>query len=104
MEKTSNYFLISITIILLLAIITTKTVMALNERHEEKSIYAMKTKVEYYAKRCYLENNCTGTITLNDLYTKGYITSEVVDPITKEVINPNIKINYDNNVITINWE
>ena len=75
----------------------------MDRRHNERSIYAMESKVEYYAKRCYLESVCTGSITLNDLYTNGYIKDEVINPVTKEVVDKNLVINYINSQIVINW-
>lgn len=102
-KEVSNSLIISIILLLIVAIIVTKTVMVVNQRHDDKSLYSMKSNIEYYAKRCYLENKCEGTITLNDLYTKGYIRKQVVNPVTKEVLNPNITINYVNDSIVVNY-
>lgn len=102
MEKISNFNIILLTLVILVVLVVTKTYITVNERHEEKAIYAMESKVEYYAKRCYLEGNCSGTISLQDLYDKGYL-NEVVNPVTSEVINSNLKINYVDDEIKIDW-
>lgn len=102
-QKVSNFLIFTITLIIILIIVATKTIMTMNERHDDRLIYAMESKVEYYAKRCYLESSCTGEITLNDLYNKGYLKEEIINPVTKEVINADTKINYINSEILINW-
>ena len=102
-KKISNFMLIFVTLIIISVMIITKTVFVLNERHEEKLIYAMHTKVEYAAERCYLDNKCQGVATLQMLYDNEYITDEVVDPITKEVISHDLEIKYEEEKIVINW-
>ena len=102
-KKVSNSLILLITIVIILVVIITKTIIVINDRHEERQIYAMKTKVEYYAKRCYLEEKCKDTITLQTLYDNKYIEEEVVDPITKEVISHDLEIKYVDNKIVINW-
>lgn len=102
MKKISNFNILFITICILTAIITATTTIRINEAHEEKLIYAMKSKVEYYAKRCYLENKCSSEITLSMLYEKGYL-EEIYHPVTKEQIDPNTLIRYDGKKVTIDW-
>jgi len=102
-KRLSNYFLLVSTIIIVLVILITKTVVIMSQRHEDKAMYSMRTKIEYNAKRCYLEEKCTDTITLQKLYDEGYINEEVINPITKEVINHDLEIKYDNDRIVINW-
>ena len=102
-KRISNTFIIVITFLIITTFIITKTIILINENHENKQIYAMKSKVEYYAKRCYLEEKCSGEITLQTLYDNKYITSEVVNPITKEVIDSNLSIKYEDGKVVINW-
>ena len=102
-KRISNLAIIIITLILIGVIVITKTVIVINEQHEERQIYSMHTSVEYYAKRCYLEEKCNGTVTLQTLYDNEYLKEEVVNPITKEVINHNLEIKYENDNIIINW-
>ena len=101
--KISRFTIFIVTVAILLIYVTTVTTVELNRRHEEKLIYSMETKIEYYAKRCYLENNCKGMITLKDLYERKYLT-EVVHPVTKEIIDETTTISYVDNKIIINWK
>ena len=102
-KKISNFAIFIITIMLIGVIVITKTVVVIKERHEERLLYSMHTSVEYYAKRCYLEGKCNGTITLQMLYDNEYLTEEVVNPVTKEVINHDLEIKYVDEKVVINW-
>lgn len=102
MVKVSRFTIIIIVISLLVALVITATTIELNQRHEERLIYAMETKIEYYAKRCYLENNCKDEITLQDLYDRDYL-DEVIHPVTKEILDPTIKIEYIDDKVNIKW-
>lgn len=102
MEKLSNYTILITTIFILIVIIIVASIIKINNNYDEKLLYAMKTKVEYYAERCYLEKNCSGEITLSTLYDRDYL-EEIVNPVTKEIIDYNTVINYNNGVIIINW-
>jgi hypothetical protein len=102
-KRISNYLLFVTTLTLVAVLVITKTVVVIHDRHDEKLLYAMHSKVEYYAKRCYLEERCMGPVTLETLYENDYIKEEVVNPITKEVVNHNLQINYENEKVVINW-
>jgi hypothetical protein len=102
-KKISNFTILLVTIVICGVMVISKTVMVLKNRHEEKLMFSMHTKVEYYAKRCYLEGKCSGNIILNDLYEKEYLKEEVVNPITKEVLDKNIIIRYEDEEVVINW-
>ena len=73
------------------------------KNHEDKLMYSMTSTVEYYAKQCYLDDVCKDTITLNILYENKYLT-EVINPVTKEVIDPNLKLEYKDGKIVVDWE
>ncbi len=102
MKKISNFTIVFVTLCIIVIIISTTTTARINEEHEKKLIYAMQSKIEYYTKRCYLENRCADEITLNMLYENGYL-EEVYHPVTKEQIDPNTKIKYDGKKVTIYW-
>jgi hypothetical protein len=102
-KKLSNYMIFVATLAIIAVFLITKTVMVINDRHEEKQLYAMHSKVEYYAKKCYLDDICKDKITLEILYENGYLTEEVVNPITKEVIDHGLEIYYENEKVVINW-
>lgn len=100
--RISNFSIFFINVCLLIIIVITCTTIKINQEHEEKMLYAMKTKIEYNAKRCYLEDKCHDEVTLDDLYQLNYL-SEVVNPVTKEILDKNIKINYIDNKIIVKY-
>jgi hypothetical protein len=102
-KRISNYLLFITTISIVAVIIITKTVVVIHDRHDEKLLYAMHSKVEYFAKRCYLEERCFGPVTLENLYENDYIKEEVVNPITKEVVDHNLQIDWQDGKVVINW-
>ena len=102
-QRVSNFTIIFIVILGLLAVIGVFTVIKIQKNHEDKLIYAMESKVEYYAEKCYLDNICKDTITLNILYENKYL-DEIINPVTKEVIDPNLKIEYKEDKIVVDWE
>lgn len=102
MRRISNTFIIFITICILTCFIGYKTFIQAKKEHDELLIYALESKVEYKAKRCYLEKKCKGIITLKDLYDKKYL-EELINPVTKEVINSNTSISYNQDKIKVNW-
>lgn len=101
--KISRFTIFLITSCLLIVVVVTASTIKINERHEEKLISSMESKISYYAKRCYLENRCKDVVTLKDLYELGYLT-QIVHPVTKEIIDENISIEYKDSNIIINWE
>ena len=101
-QRVSNFTIIFFVIIALIIVVGIFTVLKIEKIHEEKLIYSMETTVEYKAERCYLEGICKDTITLGILYENKYLT-EVINPVTKEVIDPNLKLEYIDNKIKIDW-
>ncbi len=103
MEKVSNILIFFCTICILAVIVITRTTMKITEHHEEKLIYAMETKIQVNAKRCYLENKCSGVVTLEYLYKNKYL-DEIVNPVTKEVLNKESTVEYKDSKIIINYK
>ncbi len=103
-KRISNFSLISIAIVASMFIVIITTIIKIRDNQNDKLLYAMESKIKYYAKRCYLENNCEGEISLKELYDKKYINEEIVNPVTKEILDGNIKISYFNNEIILNLE
>lgn len=102
-KRISNFEILSFAIIISVIIIIIGSINKVINNHNEASLYAMQSKVEYYAKRCYLENNCTEVMTLKELYEKNYITETIVNPNTKEIISDDLEIKYIDGNIIINW-
>lgn len=102
-KRISNLSIIFIVILALLAVIGVFTVIKIQKNHEDKLMYSMTSTVEYYAKQCYLDDICKDTITLSVLYENNYLT-EVINPVTKEVISPDLKIEYKDGRIVVDWD
>ncbi len=103
MGKISNFALFFVTVCSLVVLVITTSTVKLTKLHEERLIYSMQSRVEYYAKRCFLEDKCKGDITLNTLYENQYL-KELIHPVTKEVLNENMKIQFVNNEVKVDWE
>jgi hypothetical protein len=102
-QRVSNFTIIFFVVLALIIVIGIFTVIKIQKIHDDKLIHAMESKVEYKAERCYLEGICKDTITLNVLYENNYLT-EVINPVTKEVIDSNLKIEYIDEKIVIDWK
>lgn len=103
MGKISNVFILFGTICILAVIVITRTTMKITEHHEEKLIYATNTKIQVKAKRCYLENKCSGIVTLEHLYKNKYL-DEIINPVTKEVVNKDSTVEFVDGKIIINYK
>ncbi len=101
--KMSRFTIVFSTMCILIIVVISVTTMRITDEHERKLIYAMESKVEYYAKRCYLEGICKDEITLEVLYQNNYL-DEVSHPVTKEIIDHNLKIKYTDEKVQIDWQ
>lgn len=102
MKQISNLFIIFVSICCLIGLIGIKTYIKLKDKHDKLMMYALETKVEYQAKRCYIDKICKGEVNLKYLYDKKYL-EPLVNPVTKEVINEHTTINYEKDTIKIKW-
>lgn len=93
MEKKKNNFLY-IVLGVLLVLLLLAAIKALNNHHE-KEYLVVNNKILESAKKCYLNKECEGDITLKDLYDKGYL-DKVFDPVTKEAIDEKKCITFEN--------
>lgn len=97
MEKNKIKFYIPIIIILFILL---ATVYKINKNREEKLYDVLYGEIEFFAKSCYLNKECEGTITLQTLYDKNYLEIKY-DPVTKEILDSDIEIEYINEEINI---
>lgn len=102
MKRISNFSIIVMSLVISIVIVITSTTISLTKDRSDLLMYALNTKIEYAFKRCRLENRCSNDITLEMLYENGYLT-ELVNPITKEVIDKNTSINYINGETIIDY-
>ncbi len=91
-KKKINFLFIIISALIVLFI--AGAIKTLNNHHE-KEYLVVNSKILQKAKECYLKGDCTGEITLKDLYDKKYLDIQI-DPVTKENMNDNTCIKYEN--------
>ena len=94
-KKTNVYFVIYCLLLILLSIIT---IYKINKNHEKKLYDVLYSEIEYKAKKCYLDKVCSDSFTLSFLYENNYLDI-MYDPISKEELNKNMKINIENNKV-----
>ena len=92
--------IVSVIVILLILLITGVTIHKLVVRHNEKLYNVLYSEIKYKANRCYLEEKCGKNIILKDLYDKGYL-EVMYDPISKEELDKNLKIEISDDKIII---
>ena len=68
------------------------------KEHINKLYLVVDNEIKDASKKCYLEKQCEGEITLDVLIQKGYIDI-VIDPITKEEISRDKCLKYENNEV-----
>lgn len=68
------------------------------QNHVDKLYLVLDNEIKESAKKCFLDKNCEGEITLGDLKNKGYI-DVLVDPISKEEISKDKCLKYENNEV-----
>lgn len=90
----------NILIIIMLICLISLTIYKLNKRHENKLYDVLYSKIEYQAKKCFLDKNCENNITLEELYNKEYLEIQY-DPISKEELNPKTEIKIKDEKIEI---
>lgn len=88
-----NKIMVSGTIIIIILMIGIPTYINVKRDHDKKMIKTIELKITKAAKDCYLENQCSGQITLGDLYNKNYLDKQV-NPVTKKYYDDSSKINY----------
>ena len=68
------------------------------QNHVDRLYLVLDNEIKESAKKCFLDKNCEGEITLGDLKNKGYI-DVLVDPISKEEISKDKCLKYENNEV-----
>lgn len=82
----SNSVVISVTIIACLLIIGVPTFYKVVESNHDKLYTVTNKEIIEAAEKCYYEKACDSkTVTLNELYEKGYLKEEIIDPVSKVV-------------------
>ena len=71
------------------------------KNREEKLYDVLYGEIEYQAKKCFLNGDCKDSTTLEELYKLNYLNTKY-DPITKEILDSKIIIEYKDEKIIIN--
>ena len=96
-----NKKVIIITIAVIAGMILIPTIYKIHENHNNKLLQVVEEEFHYYAKECYLKDECTSTVTLKDLYDKGYLEDKLTNPINKKYYDEESSINLDTNEINL---
>lgn len=96
-----NKKVIIITIAVIAGMIIIPTIYKIHENHNNKLLLVVEEEFHYYAKQCYLNDECTSTVTLKDLYDKGYLEDKLTNPINKKYYDEESSINLDTNEINL---
>lgn len=92
MEKNKNF----IAIIIIILTIAFATGLKVYNNHINNIYEVINKKICESASKCYLDNKCEGnSVKIRDLIDNNYLEKQI-DPKTKEYINEDIIVNYNN--------
>ena len=97
----NNKRMIGLTVAVIAGMIIIPTIYKIHENHNEKLLLVVENEFHYYAKECYLNDECTSTVTLKELYEKGYLEEKLTNPINKKYYDEESSINLDTNEIEL---
>lgn len=96
-----NRIVIPGTIVIIILMIGIPTFINIKKDHENKLINVTQSKIKEQAKKCFLDEKCTGEqTTLQNLYDLGYLDIQV-NPITKKYYDESSIIKYENKKIIL---
>lgn len=96
-----NRIVIPGTIVIIILMIGIPTFINIKKDHENKLISVTQSKIKEQAKKCFLDEKCTGEqTTLQNLYDLGYLDIQV-NPITKKYYDESSIIKYENKKIIL---
>ena len=98
----TNKIVIYVTIIAITLIISIPTFYKVININQQRLNEVNEKLVTESAFRCYYEGKCQNKIvTLNDLYNLGYITTDIVNPKTKEIYSKDSFVEISQNEIKL---
>ena len=97
----SNKRVIILTIAIIGGMIFIPTVYKIYKQHNENLILVVEKEFAYYAKECFLSDECGSIVTLKELYDKGYIKDKLTNPITKKYYDEDSSIDLDTKKINL---
>lgn len=91
------------TIIIIALMVFIPTYFNVKKDHEDKLMIASRMKILTASKQCFLEGICTGnSTTLKYLYDHNYLQKQF-NPVTKEYYDENLKIEYVDKKIILDF-
>lgn len=96
MAKKSKIILI-LFIIVIIFVVLFASYRRIYKEHEAKLIKVTTNKVVEAGKKCYLDNKCKGnSVTIKELKELGYLEKDIINPLTKELLNEDLVVTYKN--------
>jgi hypothetical protein len=96
-----NKKLIWFTVLIAIFIIVIGTVYKVYKNHIEHEYEVVEKKISENAKKCFLEEICTGNeTTLGFLISSGYLDKQI-NPITKEYVDEALVITFDGEKVSV---
>ena len=96
-----NKKVIGITIAVIAGMIIIPTIYKIHIEHNEHLLLVVEEEFHYYAKKCYLNDECSEIVTLKELYDLNYLEERLTNPITKRYYDENSSINLDTREIDL---
>ena len=97
----SNKKVIGLSIAIIAGMIIIPTIYKIHEEHNNRLLLVVEKDIEYYAKKCYLNDECESVVTLKDLYDLNYLEDRLANPITKKYYDDTSSINLDTKEIDL---
>ena len=92
-NKMINYYIIALILgVALLFIIVAS--YKVRKDHEDNLHLVVEKRIKEAARECFLNEECEGKITLEDLYEKDYLNVQI-DPVSKENMNSDLCIEFE---------
>ena len=96
-----NKKVIILTIAVIAGMIIIPTIYKIHTNHNEKLLLVVEKEFSYYAKECYLKDECDNIITLKELYDLGYLEEKLTNPINKKYYDDASSIHLDTKEINL---
>ena len=90
-----NKKVIILSVAVIAGMIIIPTIYKIHTNHNEKLLLVVEKEFSYYAKQCYLNDECANTVTLKELYDLGYLEEKLTNPINKKYYDDASSINLD---------
>ena len=101
----TNKIVIYVTIIAITLIISIPTFYKVININQQRLNEVNEKLVTENAFRCYYEAKCQNkVVTLNELYNLGYITTDIVNPKTKEIYSKDSFVEISQNEIKLTYK